>query len=158
MKSSYLSVGVSLLAITFCLLVTAGIAQADVYLVDRGLPAFGAYATTSGGGVDWANRTNIANGNFDSKDPIYAGGMAQDPGDDFTMPTGPMGPNSYHISNIRVWLSGTSAYTFSQEFNSVGLMVGTGTSTTSNPQGTLGELGGAPGPGPFLPMSTAPRR
>jgi autotransporter-associated beta strand protein len=130
MKSSYLSVGVCLLVIFSCLLVTAGVAQAAVYLVDRGLPTYGVYAVTGTGDVDWANRTNIGNGNYDSKDPIWAAnpswGAPELSGDDFTLPVGNLGtadPN-FHVTDIRMWIRGSATTSFSQEFNNISLMVG----------------------------------
>jgi hypothetical protein len=104
-----------------CLLVAASFAQATTLLVDRGLPTAGFYATNGDGSTNWALRSNIASGNYDYKDPANNGYTIDLSGDDFTMPaTGP----GYHVTDIRMWLSGTSALQFSDEFNSVTLMMG----------------------------------
>jgi hypothetical protein len=102
---------------------------ADV-LVDRGLPSTGVFATDGSGNVDWPHRSNIGTGDYDAKDPINAtnGWRPEVPGDDFTLPAT---ASSYHMTDLRLWLSPNGTTSFSNMFNSVSLMLGQGTGATA---------------------------
>ncbi len=110
---------VVLLAVSLFLAI-AGAAQADM-LVDRGLPTYGVYEGSSWG-TDWSTQNNFAVGYYDPKDPANPPPV-DEPGDDFTLPTGSP-TNFYNVTDIRIWIQASSTYTYSQEFNNIGLMLG----------------------------------
>ena len=141
MKRFNLTLGVCLLALFACLFAAAGVAQASILLVDRGLPTYGVYEGSSWG-TNWSLQNNFAVGYFDPKDPANVPPMDV-PGDDFTLPTGPTGPNPYQITDIRIWIQGSSTLTFSQEFNNISLLLGPidGTLTNTNVTPTVTAVG-----------------
>ena len=99
-----------------CLLVAASFAQATTLLVDRGLPTYGVYTGTDYS--TWATQNNFQVGELDSKAPD---GGSDFLGDDFTLPaTG----DGYHVTNIRMWILGSSTVSYSDKYNNVGLMLG----------------------------------
>jgi hypothetical protein len=108
-------------------------------LVDRGLPSTGVFATDNSGNVDWSHRSNISVGDYDAKDPYYVtnGSPRTVPGDDFTLPST---ASSYHITDLRLWLTPNGTTAFSNMFNSVSLMLGKGT----GPSAALSLLAATP--------------
>ena len=107
------------IAVACGLYVGAGVAQAEIFLVDRGPPSTGVNNT------DWGLRSNIGFGDYDPKDPIIpANNWATNvPGDDFTLPG--TAADSYLVTGIRIWIRRIADTSFSDKFNSIDLLLGT---------------------------------